>query len=431
MQILVETVGTLGRKLKVAVAAQDVEKEFSQRLKRLSQQVKMPGFRPGKVPLKMVEAQYGGRLMDEIAGDLIETSLREAIVREGLRPAAGPRIDNRTIARDKGLEYTAEFEIYPEIKKLDLAGVAIERPVASVAPEDVERTLETIRKQRANWNALARAAQLGDRVKIDFAGRLNGEPIEGGTAKDFLAVLGSGTLLDDLEKGMVGAQAGDTRDVKATFPADYRHAALAGQTVEFEIKVHEVAEPVLPEVNADLATQLGVQDGNVERLRVEIGENLEREATQRTRRIVRARVLKELVEANDFEIPKILVETEVASLRRRAQASGLRDDDANLHDRARQRVAIGLILAEVIRARGIKPEPARVRAKLEEMASEYESPAVFVQWHYEQPQRLAQIESLVAEERAVEELLAQARVEDKAVTFQELLQIEAKSATDF
>jgi len=429
MQVSVETVGTLGRKLKVEVPAADVEKEFSERLKKLSQQVKMPGFRPGKVPLKMVEAQYGGRLMEEIAGDLIETSLREAIVREGLRPAGGPRIQNHSIARARGLAYTAEFEIYPEIKKLDIADHTIERPSATVAAEDVERTLETIRQQRASWRVLAHAAKLGDRVKIDFTGRVNGEPLPGGTAKDFYAVLGSGTLIDDLEKGLVGVNAGELRKVVATFPADYRHPPLAGQTVEFEVNVHEVAEPVLPDVDSELAKQLGVEDGNVEQLQAEIKQNLEREAANRTRRIVRARVLKALVAANMFEIPQSLIDAENASLKRYAQASGIRSDDASVNKQARQRVAIGLILAEVIRTRGIKADAARVRAKLEEMAAEYESPATFVQWHYEQPQRLAQIESLVAEERVVEELLAQTKVEDKHVTFQELLQLEAQVGT--
>ncbi len=427
MQVSVETVGTLGRKLKVAVPAQDVEKEFSQRLKKLSQEVKMPGFRPGKVPLKMVEAQYGGRLMEEIAGDLIETSLREAIVQNGLRPAAGPRIDHQTIARDKGLEYTAEFEVYPEIKKLDITGAAIERPVAAVAAEDVERTLDTIRKQRASWSMVDREARFGDRLKIDFAGRMNGEPLQGGDANDFFCVLGSSTLIEDLEKGLVGAKGSETRTVTAKFPADYRHPPLAGQTVEFDVTVHEVAEPVLPEIDADLAKQLGVADGNVEQLRAEIKENLDREAAQRTRRVVRVRVLKALIEGNNFEIPKSLVALELASLRRYAQASGIHSEEAALQQQALQRVGIGLILAEVIRSRGIKPDAARVRTKLEEMASEYESPAAFVQWHYEQPQRLAQIESLVAEERAVEELLNQSKVEDKAVTFQELLQLEAQA----
>jgi trigger factor len=427
MQVSVETVGTLGRKLKVAVPAEDVEKEFGQRLKKLSQQVKMPGFRPGKVPLKMVEAQYGQRLMEEVAGDLIENSLREAIVQQGLRPAAGPRIEHQALMRNQGFEYTAEFEIYPEIKKLDLTGTTLERPVAAVAAEDVDRTLETIRKQRTNWNPVTREAKLGDRVKIDFAGQLNGEALPGGTAKDFFCVLGSGTLIEDMEKGIVGAAPGATRTINALFPADYRHQPLAGQRVEFSVTVNEVAEPVLPEVNDELAKQLGVEDGSVERLRAEIKSNLEREAAQRTRRITRARALRSLLDGNNFEIPKSLIENEMAALKRYAQSSGMRADDSVLQAQASQRVATGLALAEIIRTRSLKAEPARVRAKLEEMASEYEQPAAFIQWHYEQPQRMAQIESLVVEERAVEELLAQAKVEDKSVTFQELLQLETQA----
>lgn len=427
MQVSVESVGTLGRKLKVAVPATEVEKEFSERLKKLSQQVKMPGFRPGKVPLKMVEAQYGARLMEEIAGDLIEHSFREAVVREGLRPAAGPRIERKALGRNKELEYTAEFEIFPEIKKLDIAGVSIERPAATVAAEDVERTIETIRKQRTNWSPVERAAVTGDRVKIDFAGTLDSEPLPGGAAKDFYCVLGAGTLIEDLEKGIVGAKGGESRALKATFPADYRHQPLAGKTVDFAVTVHEVAEPVLPEVNAEFAKQLGVEDGNVEQLRAEVKQNLERESAQRTRRIVRARVLKALLDGNQFDVPKSLIDGEVANLRRLEQSSGLRSDDDSLRKRAQPRVAIGLILAEMISKHGIKVDAARVRSKLEELAAEYEQPAAFVQWHYEQPQRMAQIESLVVEERALEELLAQAKIEDKTVTFQELLQLEAQT----
>lgn len=427
MQVSVESVGTLGRKLKVAVPAEDVEKEFSQRLTRLSRQVKMPGFRPGKVPLKMVEAQYGQRLMEEIAGEMIERSFREAVVREGLRPTAGPRIERQALARDRGLEYTAEFEVYPDIKKLDIIGNTLERPVAAVSDEDVDRTLDTIRKQRTRWDLVTREARLGDQLKIDFDGKLDGEPLPGGSAKDFLCVLGSGTLIDDLEKGLVGSSAGAALSVAATFPADYRHQPLAGKSVQFDVTVHEVAEPVLPEVNDEFAKQLGVEDGSVERLRSEIKANLEREAIQRTRRILRARVLKSLRDGNNFEVPKSLVENEVTALKRYAQSTGARPDDSALQTQAHQRVAIGLILGEVIRARSLKADPARVRTKLEEMAAEYEQPAAFVQWHYEQPQRMAQIESLVVEERAVEELLAQGKVEDKAVTFQELLQLEAQA----
>jgi trigger factor len=430
MQVSLESTGTLGRRLTVAVSAERVEEEFSTRLARLSRQVKLPGFRPGKVPLTMVERQYGGRLMEEVAGDLIETSLKEAIHREGLRPAAGPRIRRKELARGRELEYTAEFEIYPEIKKLDIQGVAIERPVATVTAEDVERTLETVRRQRVTWNPVARAAQVNDRLLIDFTGRCEGKPFEGGSANNFPLVLGSGTLVGDLEQGLVGARAGEARALPVRFPADYRHAPLAGKTAEFEVKINEVAEPVLPEVNGDFAKRLGVTDGNVETLRAEVKNNLEREAAVRARAVVRGRVLKALVDANDFEVPQGLVEAEVAKLKRLVQATRAAPslDEAALRARGRTRVMLGLILSEIVRTRGLKPDAGRVRARLEEMASEYESPETFIQWHYQNPERLAEIESRVLEDKIVEELLATARVDERTVSFQELLNLDTANS---
>lgn len=426
MQVSVETVGALGRRLKVAVPAEDVEKEFSTRLMKLSKQVRMPGFRPGKVPLKMVEAQYGDSLMQEVAGELIQSSLREAIGREGLRPAGSPRVQPQPIARGRQLEYTADIDLYPEIKKLDLTGVKLERPVATVADDDVERTLDTIRRQRATWNTVAREARSGDRVLIDFSGRLNGEEFGGGSAKNFPLVLGTGTLIEDLETGLVGAKAGETRNLAVKFPADYRHPKLAGQSVDFEVKVHEVAEAVLPEVNADFAKQFGIADGDVMRLRAETRGNLEREATARSRAVVRTRVLKALLDANPFEAPAGLVEDEAGHMKQLDQmARRPAESDEAYRARARTRVALGMILGEVIRARGLKVDAARVRGRIEEMAAEYESPEEFVRWYYEKPERLAEVESLVMEERIVEEMLTTAEVAEQAMSFQDLLKLEA------
>lgn len=426
MQVSVESVGALGRRLKVAVPAEDVEKEFSTRLTRLSKQVKMPGFRPGKVPLKMVEAQYGASLLQEVAGDLIQSSLREAIGREGLRPAGSPRVEPRQVGRGQQLEYTADIDLYPEIKRLDLAGVKIERPVTTVSPEDVQRTLDTIRKQRASWNIVARAANSGDRVLIDFVGRLNGTEFNGGSAKHFPLVLGSGTLIEDMENGLVGAKAGDVRTLAVKFPAEYRHALLAGQSVEFEVTVHDVAEAVLPEVDAEFAKQLGIADGDVARLREETRANLEREATGRSRAVVRARVLKALLEANPFDAPAGMIADEAQHLKQLDQmARRPVETDDTYQERARTRVALGLILGEIIRAKGLRVEAARVRSRIEDMAAEYEAPQEFVQWYYEKPERLAEIESLVMEERIVEEMLTSATIAEVPVGFQDLLKLEA------
>jgi len=426
MQVSLETTSTLGRRLKVAVPADEVEKEFNARLQRLSKQVRLPGFRPGKVPLKMVEAQYGGRLMDEVAGELIQNTMHEAIGSQGLRPAGDPRVERKPFVRGEQLEYTVEFEIYPEVKSFDLAGARIERPTITVGEEDVDRTLETIRKQRATWRPVEREARLGDRVTMDFVGRVNGNEFEGGKGSAFPVVLGSGTLIESLEEGLVGIKNDEARNVTVKFPADYRHSPLAGQTADFEVKIKEVAEAILPEVNEAFASELGVKDGSIEKLRADIKANLEREATARARAVLRTRALKMLLDANPLEVPRSLLEAEIRRLKAGDASTGSAvDDEAAYERRARSRVALGLILGEVIRNRGLAPDPARVRSRLEEMASDYESPQEFIQWHYANPERLSEIENLVMEERIVEDLLGSAEVADKPMSFQELLKIDS------
>lgn len=426
MQVSVETFGALGRRLKVAVPADQVEKEFTAKLQRLSKQVKMPGFRPGKVPLKMVEAQYGLRLMDEVAGELIQTSMFEAIGSQGLRPAGDPQVQRKPVARGEQLEYTVEFEIFPEVKRFDLAGTRIERPVVTVADEDVDRTLETIRKQRVTWTPVEREARLGDRATIDFVGRLDGKEIEGGKANGFQVVLGSGSLIEDMEKGLIGAKGGDTRGIPAKFPPDYRHTPLAGRKVDFEVKVNGVDEATLPELNEAFAHVMGVKEGGLDKLRADVRSNLEREAANRARAVVRARALKLLLDANPIEVPQNLMEAEIRRLKNNDISTGMKaGDDVSYQRRSRSRVALGLILGEFIRSRGLVTDPAKVRARLEEMAADYESPSGFIQWHYQKPERLAEIESLVMEEQVVEELLKSAEITDQPVSFQELLKIEA------
>ena len=430
MQVSVKTVGALGRQLTVAVPAEQFEQAFVNRLQRLSRQTRLPGFRPGKAPLKIVEARYGGQVLEEAAGDIIQTTFREALAKEGLKPADGPKIRHKPLERGKGLEYTAEFEIYPEIRRLDLAGVRIERPVATVADADIDRTIETMRKQRVIWRPVEHEARSGERLLVDFTGRLNGQEFPGGSATNFPIVLGSGVLVEGFETGMLGAKAGERRTIAVKFPADYRHAPLAGQAVDFEVHIKEAAEPVLPEVNAEFAKQLGIQDGSLEGLRAEGRANLEREAAGRSRALVRARALQAVLDANPVEIPEGLLQAELARMREISRAAGpagaapRTEDEARLRPFARRRVALGLVFAEILRARDIRPDPARVRARLEQMAAEYESPEEFIRWHYANPEKLSEVESLVLEEKIVEDLLATAEVVDRAVGFQELLGME-------
>ena len=431
MQVSVETTGNIGRRMTVAVPSARFEKEFSERIKRLSKTVRFPGFRPGKAPLKMVEAQYGDKITQEVVSELIRSSFYEAVTNQGLSPAGGPRIEPKTLGRGKDLEYTAEFEIYPSIARLDIADVTIEKPVCSVQAEDVERTLEVMRKQRTTWKTVDRPGQNGDRLVIDFQGRLDGVPFEGGEAKNFSVVLGADVLIDGFERGLIGARVDEERNLNLIFPGEYRNQQLAGKNVEFHVKVINIEEPELPDIDAEFARQFGIADGSLDSLRAEVRANLEQELEERVRIEVRDQVFKAIMDINQFEVPRALQDAEVERLmqQRRAtfESQGIPADkipsDPILYlDEARQRVVLGLILAEIVKQRSLKVAPERVRARIEKLAASYESPQEFIQWHYAQPERLAQIESGVLEEQAVELLLTGARVTERPTDFQALMQ---------
>jgi trigger factor len=436
MQISVEATGNLERRMTIAVPADRLEKAFAERITRLSKNVKMPGFRPGKVPLKMVEAQYGGQVMQEVAGDLIQASFQEAVGKEGLKPAGGPQIEPKSLARGKDLEYTATFEVYPEIKQLDIAGVRIERPVSEVTDADIDSTLENMRRQRMIWQPVERAAANGDRLVIDFVGTLDGEPFAGGTASDFEMVLGQGNLLKEFEDALAGAKPAESRGFDVPFPADYQSKELAGKTGRFEVTVKRVEEPVLPQVDEEFAKGFGVADGSVDKLRAEVKENLERELGERIRVMVRDRVMQALLDANEIDVPKPLVDGEIEhlqelnreTLRRHGASPDLAPTDREAYeDNARRRVALGLILSEVAQANKLNPEPERVRKVLERMASAYENPEEFVNWHFEDPRRLGDAQAVAIEDMIVERLLEGADVVDVKVPFGELMYPDKKA----
>jgi trigger factor len=432
MQVSVESVGTLGRRLKVAVPAEQFEQAFADRIRRLSQKVKLPGFRPGKVPVKVVEAHYGGQVMHEVAGDLIQETFKQALVQHDLKPVGGPQIAHNALVRGQELEYTAEFEVYPEITSQDLKGVRIERPVVQIQESDIDRTIETMWQQRRTWGPVPRAARSGDRVVMDMTGFLDGKPIEGGSASDYAVVLGEGALVKDLETGLIDMQALETRRVSVTFPSDYRNAALAGKSTEFDVTVKEVAEPNVPKLDEEFVKQLGVADGKLETFRGSVRTSLEREAESRSRAVVHARALNALRDRYDFEVPRNLINAELARLKQAIQGSQpgtelSEEIEVELRKRASRRVALGLILAEIVRARDIKADAARVRARIEALAAEYESPENFIQWHYSSAERLKDVESQIIEETIVEGLLTSADISDKAIDFQELLKMDGSS----
>jgi trigger factor len=430
MHVTVETTGNLGRRMTVAVPAERMEQEIATRLKRLSQTARFPGFRPGKAPMKMVEAQYAGKVMEEVAGDLIRATFYEAVNERGLKPAGGPDIQPKSMNRGKDFEYTATFEVYPEIKRIEIKGARIERPVVTVSEEDVNRTIDSLRRQRVGWNPVERAAANEDRVLIDFQGMLDGVPFAGGEAKDFPLVLGNNTLIDGFESGLIGARAGENRTLDLAFPADYRNTNLAGKKVQFAVTVKQVNEPVLPEVNDEFARALGVTDGRIETLRREVRANLERELVERVRSELREQVFKAVIEANPLDVPKALEQSEIEHLiqtgRANLQAQGMPGNqlpvDPQLYaDQARKRVTLGLILAEMAKAKSLTLDAQRVRARVEELAAGYDNPQEFVSWHYAERERIAEIESRVMEDQAVELLLATAEVTDKPMSFQELM----------
>lgn len=430
MQVTVETTGTLGRRMTVAVPAQRMEQEIAARLRRLSQSARFPGFRPGKAPMKMVEAQYGGKVTEEVVGDLIRATFHEAVNEKGLKPAGGPNIEPKMLSPGKDFEYIATFEVYPEIKQLEINGQRIERPLVIISETDVLHTLDSLRRQRVTWNPVDRPAAIGDRLLLDFQGMLNGVVFEGGEAKDFPLVLGNNTLVDGFETGLIGVRAGESRTLDVNFPADYRNAILAGKPAQFAVTVKQVNEPVLPELNDEFARALGVADGHVETLRTEVRANLERELAERVRRELREQVFKAVIEANPMDVPKVLEQNEVEHLRQSSRANleaqglpttQLPSDPHWYGEQARKRVALGLILAEMVKAKGLAIDAQRVQARLEELAAGYDNPQEFIAWHYAKRERMAEVESKVLEDQAVELLLTGAQVVDKPMSFQELM----------
>jgi len=429
MQVSVESTGNLSRLMTVAVPADEVEKQVQTRLKNLARNAKLPGFRPGKAPLKIIDAQYGNQVLREVAGSLIESTLKEAFTQENLIPAGGPEIEPTSLERGKDLEYTASFEVYPEVRKLDLKGVEIERPVCEVSEEDVDRTVETMRRQQVSYNAVERDARDGDRVCIDFKGTIDGEPFSGGEAEDYKLVLGEGQFLEDLEQGIMGARPGEQRNVTVDFPDDYHGEAVAGKAVEFEVHVKEVEEPVLPDIDEAFIKAFGIEDGDVKAFRAEIAANLGRERDERLSRLTRSRVMEALVRENELEIPGKLIEQEINSMiamnKSMLEQQGLPTEQFNpdrerYREDARQRVAMGLIFSEIVEHQDIKPDADKVKQRIEKMAASYEQPEAFVQWYYSSRERLRQVESMVVEEQVVEMLLEGADIKESPVSLREL-----------
>ena len=421
----------LERSLDLSVAIADLDKDIDQRLKRMGKNLKMPGFRPGKVPFSVVKQQYGQDAYIDALNAALEKSFTEAVKAQEMRVAGSPKIEPKKTESAENLEFTATFEVYPEVVVTDLQAVDIERSTLEVGEQELENTLNVLRKQRVRYEPVDRAAASGDRVTIDFLGKKDDVPFQGGEAKDYPFVLGEGAMLADFENAVTGLKAGESKTFDMTFPADYHAKELAGQPVSFEVTVKQVGEAILPELDADFAKSLGIADGDVSKMRAEIESNLRREVKSRLKSRIKNQVMDALLKTNPIEVPKALVEMEIDQLIQNArqdmeQRSGKKMKDFPMQrewftDQAKRRVGLGLVLSEIVKVNQLHAKPEQIKAVVEEAAQSYEHPEEVVRWYYAQPQRLAEIEGLVIEDNVVDWALASAKVLDKAITFDELM----------
>ncbi len=426
MQVTVESISDLGRKMTVQVPAERIDSEVEKRLRSMAQRVRVHGFRPGKVPLKVVRQRFGKQVLQEVMGELLRSSYQEAIDREQLRPVGGPQIHTEPLGTEQGLEYTATFEVYPEFEIAPVEGLEIRRPVVEITDDDVDKMIETLRRQRRGWETVEREARDGDRVRIDFRGTLDGEVFEGGEAEDFLVELGEGRMVAGFEDQLLGLKAGEEKAFELTFPQDYPQQALAGKTVRFQVQVKEVAEPVLPEIDEKLAESYGVKQGGVEAFRQEVRQNMEREAQDKTRARIKTQVMDGLRGLHDFELPQALVRNEIGRLRKSAMETVGTTEEGKFPDElfeaeARNRVALGLILGEIIRTQDLRPDAERVDQALRRIASSYESPEEVMSYYRASRELMSNIESMVLEDQVADWVLARAAVVDEPMRFDDLM----------
>jgi len=419
----------LERNITVSVPVAQIEAEIATRLKRLARTVRMQGFRPGHVPIKMVERQYGPQVRQEVVSDTVQKSFAEA-VKDKYRVAGYPRFQPRPVEQGANdVEYTATFEVYPEVEMGDVSGAKVERAVTQVRESDVDATLETLRRQRAKYERTERASQVGDLVNIDFEGLIAGQPFEGNKASNFTVVLGENRMLPDFEAALVGMKAGEQKTFPLTFPQDY-HESVRGKTADFTATVNQVAEPRLPALDAEFAKSLGVEDGDLERLRREVRQNMEKEAAKRTRATVKDQVIGALHDAARFDVPRSLLDSEIERMQQTAledlKQRGMTVEDKSLPaelfaERAARRIKVGLLVADLVKKHDLGAKPDQVRQLIEEHAESYEQPEQLVRWYYADPSRLAEVEALVMEDNVVEWAMGKMKVEDKPVEFSELM----------
>ncbi len=429
MQVSVESGEGLVKRLLVNLPADKVNELVDAKLKEAARTVRMDGFRPGKVPLRVVKQRYGEQVRQDAYGELIQSSFYEAATQESLQPVGEPSIELREDEADGGLAYTATFEVMPELEVAELSALEIKRPVTEVQDADVDSMIEKLRQQRTEWIDVDRGAKNDDRVTIDFTGIMDGEAFEGGTASDIPLVLGSDTMVPGFEEGLVGAKAGDKPVLELKFPDDYRVEHLAGKDATFNVEVKVVSEPKLPEVDEEFVKSLGVEDGTEESLRKEIRDNMDREVRQKVKGRTKEQVMDALLAANDIKAPSAMVSQEAAALKQQTQQEMSQSGQQSTMDlplsmfepQAERRVKLGLLVGEIMRKNEMEVDQNRVDEVIAEQASTFEDPQEILDWYKENAQARASVENVVLEDQVVDLILQQAKVEDEKLSFDELL----------
>lgn len=436
MQVSVESTSALERRMTVGVPAERIEAEVTKRLQRTARQAKVPGFRPGKVPMKIIRQRYEEDARQDVLGEVIQNSFYEAVVAEKLNPAGQPAIEPKVFEKDKDLEYIATFEVYPEFEVSGLDKIEIERLEAEVADSDIDNMLDILRKQNTRYVVVERAADKDDQVNIDFVGRIDGEVFSGGSANGVPVILGSGNMIPGFEEALEGSVAGEERVITPTFPENYQNTELAGKQAEFTVKVNSVEEPSLPELDEDFFTLFGMNEGGLEGFRDEVRKNMQRELKQALSNKLKTQVMDGLLAQNKIEVPTALVANENYRLRVQAvqqfggQMKAEQLPTEMFDEQAKRRVSLGLLVAQMVKQFDIKADESRVRSTIEDMASAYQEPQQVIDWYYKNEQQLEDVRALVLEEQVVESVLAKANVTDKKVAYEEAVKPQAPVAAE-
>ncbi len=413
------------------VPRERIEQAIDERLKRVSRTAKLKGFRPGKVPLKVVRQQFGAQVRQEVLSDLMQSSFAEAVSQEKLNPAAGPRIEPLSVGPDEDLRYRATFEVFPEINLQGVEGIAVVRPAAEVAEADVDAMVLNLREQRPRFELVERECREGDRVTMDFEGLVDGAPFEGSKGENVAVLLGGGRMLKDFETGILGMKADERRQVSVPYPADYHNAALAGKAASFDVHVKKVEERRLPDLDDEFCRDYGVLEGGIEQLRREVRDNMERELADNVRARLKQQLLDGLLKANPVEVPSGFVDAQVREMQiEAARRAGATDASQvppadSFVEPARRRVALGLLIRELIRTRGVQIDRDRVESRLADIAATYPDPEAVIKAYRQNADALRQVESLVLEDQAVDLLLEHAKVTERPASFKEVMNFGA------